>query len=41
MYLWYPIDEGEVVEDGDGTQIMLGDPFKFDADNIAEWKDVY
>lgn len=36
-------DQGtlEVVEDGDGTQIMLGDPFKFDKDNIAEWKDVY
>lgn len=31
----------EVVEDGEGTQIMLGDPFKFDAENIAEWKDVY
>lgn len=24
-----------------GTQIMLGDPFKFDKDNIAEWKVVY
>ncbi|MFC4321440.1 rhamnose ABC transporter substrate-binding protein [Litchfieldia salsa] len=36
-------DQGslEIVEDGDGTQIMLGDPFKFDASNIAEWKDVY
>ncbi|TKC19151.1 rhamnose ABC transporter substrate-binding protein [Robertmurraya kyonggiensis] len=36
-------DQGtlEIVEDGDGTQIMLGDPFKFDKDNIAEWKDVY
>lgn len=36
-------DQGtlEVVEDGDGTQIMLGDPFKFDKDNIADWKDVY
>lgn len=31
----------EVVEDGDGTQIMLGDPFKFDSSNISEWKDVY
>lgn len=31
----------EVVEDGEGTQIMLGDPFKFDSDNIAQWKDVY
>ena len=35
------LGEIEVVEDGDGTQIMLGDPFKFDANNIAEWKDVY
>lgn len=24
-----------------GTEVMLGDPFKFDAENIAEWKDVY
>ncbi len=24
-----------------GTEIMLGDPFKFDKDNIAEWKTVY
>jgi rhamnose transport system substrate-binding protein len=31
----------EVVEDEEGTQIMLGDPFKFDVSNIAEWKDVY
>ena len=31
----------EVVEDGDGTQVMLGDPFKFDANNINEWKEVY
>ncbi|MBD0380010.1 rhamnose ABC transporter substrate-binding protein [Paenibacillus sedimenti] len=30
-----------IVKDGDGTQIMLGDPFKFDASNIAEWKKVY
>lgn len=30
-----------VVEDGEGSQIMLGDPFKFDANNIAEWKEVY
>jgi rhamnose transport system substrate-binding protein len=35
------IGEKEVVKDGDGTQIMLGDPFKFDKNNIAEWKDVY
>src|SRR5699024_8220632 len=33
--------EKEVVEDGDDTQIMLEDPFKFDADNIDEWKEVY
>lgn len=31
----------EIVEDGDGVQVMLGDPYKFDADNIADWKDVY
>ena len=30
-----------VVQDGDGTQVMLGDPFKFDKDNIAKWKSVY
>lgn len=35
------LGEMSIVEDGDGTQIMLGDPFRFDADNIAEWKDVY
>lgn len=27
-------------EDG-GTEVILGDPFKFDASNIDEWKDVY
>ncbi|PWW07296.1 rhamnose transport system substrate-binding protein [Paenibacillus cellulosilyticus] len=35
------LGEKEIVQDGDGTQIMLGDPFKFDATNIAEWKSVY
>ncbi|HUC92885.1 MAG TPA: rhamnose ABC transporter substrate-binding protein [Paenibacillus sp.] len=35
------LGEKEVVQDGEGTQIMLGDPFKFDAANIAEWKAVY
>ena len=35
------LGEKEVVEDGDGTQIMLGDPFRFDAENINEWKEVY
>lgn len=35
------LGEKEVIADGDGTQIMLGDPFKFDAANIAEWKSVY
>jgi rhamnose transport system substrate-binding protein len=35
------LGEVEVVEDGEGTQIMLGDPFKFDKENINEWKDVY
>lgn len=27
-------------EDG-GTEVILGDPFKFDSSNIDEWKDVY
>jgi len=35
------LGEKEVTKDGDGTQIMLGAPFKFDASNIAEWKSVY
>lgn len=35
------LGEMNVVEDGEGSQIMLGDPFKFDASNIAEWKAVY
>lgn len=35
------LGEKEVVADGDGAQIMLGDPFKFDKSNIAEWKEVY
>jgi rhamnose transport system substrate-binding protein len=35
------LGEKEIVPDGDGTQIMLGDPFRFDDKNIAEWKTVY
>lgn len=36
------LGDREVTEAGDGgTNIMLGDPFKFDGDNIGEWKDVY
>ena len=35
------LGEKEVVADGDGSQVMLGDPFKFDQGNIAEWKTVY
>lgn len=32
----------EVVSAGDGgTEVLLGAPFKFDAGNIADWKDVY
>lgn len=33
--------EREIVEAGEGTEIMLGEPFRFDSDNIDEWKDVY
>jgi rhamnose transport system substrate-binding protein len=35
------LGEKEVIQDGEGTQIMLGDPFRFDSKNIAEWKTVY
>ena len=35
------LGEKAVIADGDGTQVMLGDPFKFDAKNIGEWKTVY
>ena len=35
------LGDKKVIADGDGTQVMLGDPFKFDASNIAEWKAVY
>jgi rhamnose transport system substrate-binding protein len=32
----------EIVDaDDGGTEIILGDPFKFDPSNIDEWKDVY
>lgn len=35
------LGDKEIIADGEGTQIMLGDPFKFDSANIAEWKKVY
>jgi rhamnose transport system substrate-binding protein len=35
------LNEREVVEDGDGSEVMLGDPFRFDVENIDEWKEVY
>jgi rhamnose transport system substrate-binding protein len=35
------LGEKEVIQVGEGTEIMLGDPFKFDATNIAEWKKIY
>src|SRR5690625_4493344 len=31
----------EVTEADDGTEVLLGDPFRFDPENIDEWKDVY
>ncbi|WP_208590644.1 rhamnose ABC transporter substrate-binding protein [Gracilibacillus suaedae] len=33
--------EFEVTESDDGVEILLGDPFKFDPDNIDKWKDIY
>ncbi|MEE0867634.1 MAG: rhamnose ABC transporter substrate-binding protein [Clostridia bacterium] len=36
------LGEKVVTEAADGgTEVMLGDPFKFDAENIAEWKEIY
>lgn len=36
------LGEKAIVEAADGgTEVMLGDPFKFDSDNIAEWKEIY
>lgn len=36
------LGEKQVIDAADGgTEVMLGDPFKFDPENIAEWKDVY
>lgn len=35
------LGEKQVIADGEGTQVMLGDPFKFDSTNIGEWKTVY
>lgn len=36
------LESFEVVEAKDGgTEVLLGPPFKFDPDNIDEWKDVY
>lgn len=35
------LGEKEVITAGDGTEIMLGDPFKFEPANIEEWKSVY
>ena len=35
------LGEKAIIEVGDGTEVMLGDPFKFDDKNIAEWKNVY
>lgn len=34
--------EKAVTMDADGgTEVLMGDPFKFDKDNIEEWKEVY
>ena len=36
------LGEKEVTNAADGgTEVMLGDPFKFDSENIAEWKEIY
>ncbi len=36
------LGEKKIIDAADGgTEVMLGDPFKFDPENIAEWKEVY
>jgi len=35
------LGEKTVITVGDGTEIMLGDPFEFNAGNIEQWKTVY
>jgi len=36
------LGEKEITQAADGgTEVMLGDPFKFDGENIAEWKEIY
>ncbi|MDD6763320.1 MAG: substrate-binding domain-containing protein [Clostridiales bacterium] len=36
------LGDKEVTEAADGgTEVMLGDPFKFDSENIGEWKEIY
>lgn len=36
------LGEKSITEAADGgTEVMLGDPFKFDTKNIAEWKEIY
>lgn len=35
------LGEKEIISVDDGTEVLLGDPFKFDPANIAEWKSVY
>ena len=36
------LGEKQITDAADkGTEVMLGEPFKFDSANIAEWKTVY
>ncbi|KYG35261.1 rhamnose ABC transporter substrate-binding protein [Alkalihalobacillus trypoxylicola] len=35
------LGEKEITEDGEGTEVLIGDPFRFDVNNIEEWKEVY
>jgi rhamnose transport system substrate-binding protein len=35
------LGERTIITVGDGTEVMLGDPFEFNIDNIEEWKSVY
>ena len=35
------LGDREIITVGEGTEVMLGDPFEFNAENIAEWSTVY
>lgn len=35
------LGDKSIITVGEGTEVMLGDPYKFDSENIGEWKEIY